>query len=144
MYRARYETTDRASPKGGKADTELKNNDYLSSCEGSDFIIKHAIGSYEGDFEYPQKLQAGLAECPNLRTMVDIVSSLRLYVYPFMTGDLLQLSQKPLSEEQRRYILGSALTGLAALHDRGIFHTGEHLHSRVGPQIFPTGTERLT
>lgn len=48
-----------------------------------------------------------------------------------MTGDLLQLSQKPLSEEQRRNILRSALTGLAALHDRGIFHTGEHLCSII-------------
>ncbi|KAI7779565.1 hypothetical protein LA080_000754 [Diaporthe eres] len=40
-----------------------------------------------------------------------------------MTVDLLQLSQKSLSEEQRRHILRSALTGLASLHDRGIFHT---------------------
>ncbi|KAG6355558.1 hypothetical protein INS49_003520 [Diaporthe citri] len=92
-------------------------------CEGKDFIIKNAIVSYEGDFEYPQKLQASLAGCSNLRTMVDTVPSLKLYVYPFMTGDLLQVSQKPLLEEQRKRILKSALTGLAALHDRRIFHT---------------------
>ncbi|KAL1882845.1 hypothetical protein Daus18300_000483 [Diaporthe australafricana] len=95
----------------------------INGSEGKDFIIKNAIDSYEGDFEYPQKLQAGLSGCPNLRTMVDTVPSLKLYVYPFMSGDLLQFSQKSLSEEQRRHILRSALTGLATLHDRGIFHT---------------------
>ncbi|KAH8767488.1 kinase-like domain-containing protein [Diaporthe sp. PMI_573] len=96
---------------------------YRASCEGEDFIVKNAVVSYEGDFEYPQKLQAGLSGCQNLRTMVDTVPNLKLYVYPFMSGDLLQLSQKPLLEEQRRHILKSVLTGLAALHERGIFHT---------------------
>lgn len=61
--------------------------------------------------------------------MVNIVPSLGLYVCPFITGDLLQLSQKPLSKEQRGYILRSALTSLAALHNRGIYHTGENLYS---------------
>lgn len=63
--------------------------------------------------------------------MIDTVPSFKLYVYPFMTGDLLQFNQKPLLEEQRTHILRSALTGLAALHDRRIFHTGEYICSRV-------------
>ena len=48
-----------------------------------------------------------------------------------MSSDLLQFSQKPLLNEQRRHILRSALTGLAALHKRGIFHTGKYLYSHV-------------
>ncbi|ROW10735.1 hypothetical protein VPNG_05086 [Cytospora leucostoma] len=108
--------------EGRKLDSVQREFDLLR-CEGRDFIIKNAIDSYEGDFEYPQKLQAGLAACTNLRTMIDTVPYSKLYVYPFMTGDLLQFSQRPLSEEQRRYILKSALTGLAELHDRNIFHT---------------------
>jgi hypothetical protein len=59
--------------------------------------------------------------------MIDTVPSLELYVYPFMSSDLLQFSQNLLSEEQRRSILKSALTGLTALHDRGIFHTGKYI-----------------
>lgn len=86
--------------------------------------MKNAIDSFEGDFEYPQRLQATLSGCQNLRTMIDTVPSLKLYVYPFMTGDLLQLSQKPLLEEQRKHILKSALNGIATLHNHGIFHTG--------------------
>lgn len=63
--------------------------------------------------------------------MVDTVPSLKLYVYQFMTGDLRQLSQRLLSEEQRRHILRSALTGLTTIHECGIFHTGEYLWSCI-------------
>lgn len=47
-----------------------------------------------------------------------------------MIGDLLRLTQKPLSEQQRKDILRQALTGLAALHDRHIIHTGKNTIQR--------------
>lgn len=94
----------------------------FSSTEG-DFIIKNAV---PGDFEYQQEIQAPLAGHPNLRTIVDTVPEFELYVYPYMTGDLLRFTRKPITEEQRRSILREALQGLAALHDRNIIHSGEN------------------
>ncbi len=78
----------------------------------------------QGEFTYQHDLQASVASCPNLRTVVDTIPDFELFVYPFLAGDLLRVSQKPLSQETRRKILRNALSGLAALHDRGIVHTG--------------------
>ncbi|TIC93992.1 Mitogen-activated protein kinase mpkC [Colletotrichum higginsianum] len=77
-----------------------------------------------GDFEYNQDLQNSVASCPNLRTAIDAVPDFELLVYPFLAGDLLQISQKPLAPATRKYILKSALRGLAGLHEKGIIHTG--------------------
>lgn len=57
--------------------------------------------------------------------MVDTIPDFELLVYPFLSGDLLQLSKRPLTEGKRKQILRNALNGLAELHDRGIIHTGE-------------------
>ncbi|KAI9671548.1 MAG: hypothetical protein M1817_003600 [Caeruleum heppii] len=76
-----------------------------------------------GEFAYQQELQRPLAECANLRTVVDTVVEFELLVYHFLAGDLLQISQRPLSGKTRRRILRSALTGLTELHDRGIVHS---------------------
>ncbi|RMD41269.1 hypothetical protein DV735_g3872, partial [Chaetothyriales sp. CBS 134920] len=89
-------------------------------ANGKNFIIKNMI---PGEFAYQQDLQKPLASCPNLRTVIDTVSDLELFVYHFLATDLLRLSKKPLSTETRRSILRSALTGLADLHDRGILHS---------------------
>ncbi|KAI1503702.1 kinase-like protein [Biscogniauxia marginata] len=93
---------------------------YRASAEGENFILKNMI---PGEFEYQKDLQNPLASCPNLRTLVDTVPDLELFVYHFLASDLLRISQKPLSKETRRRILRSALTGLAELHGRGIIHT---------------------
>ncbi|KAK1762031.1 kinase-like protein [Phialemonium atrogriseum] len=93
---------------------------YQASAEGKNYIIKNMI---PGEFEHQQDLQKPLASCPNLRTVMDTIPDLELFVYHFLAGDLLRISQRPMSEETRRSILRSALTGLAELHDRGIIHT---------------------
>ncbi|KAK4113915.1 hypothetical protein N656DRAFT_844176 [Canariomyces notabilis] len=54
--------------------------------------------------------------------MVDANKRLDLFIYPFRTGDLLQLSQRKLSDSTRRDILRSALCGLADMHDRQVVH----------------------
>ena len=78
-----------------------------------------------GDFDYQKDLQGRLTSCPNLRTLIDTIPDFEMLVYHFLAGDLLQITQKSLSDEARKGILKSALTGLAELHDRGIIHTGE-------------------
>ncbi|WYZ37660.1 hypothetical protein EsH8_II_001166 [Colletotrichum jinshuiense] len=76
-----------------------------------------------GEFEYQQELQGSLASCRNLRTAIDTVPAFELLVYRFLASDLLQISQKPLAKATRKFILKSALSGLAGLHERGIIHT---------------------
>ncbi|KAF2278015.1 kinase-like protein [Westerdykella ornata] len=83
----------------------------------------HYQNMIPGEFEYQQNLQKPLASCPHLRTVDDTIPDFELFVYHFLNGDLLQISQKTLSKETRRSILRSAFTGLAELHDRGIIHT---------------------
>lgn len=114
------------TPRTLRADSNTKLNARVK-CEGENFIIKNVI---PGDFEYQQELQKPLASCPNLRTVVDTIPDFQLFVYHFLAGDLLQISQRSLSEETRRSILRSALIGLAELHDRGIVHTGESFSHR--------------
>ncbi len=103
----------------------------MLSAGGENFIIKNMT---PGEFEYQQDLQKSLASCPNLRTVVDTVPDFELFVYHFLAGNLLQISQRPLSKETRRSILRSALTGLTELHDRGIVHTGESYFGCVTPE----------
>jgi hypothetical protein len=48
-----------------------------------------------------------------------------MFIYPFLSGDLLHLSQKNLSQETRGYILQSALHGLTDMHNRDVLHNGK-------------------
>lgn len=105
-------------------DSNAKLNICVSSDKGESFIIKNMI---PGEFEYQQDLQKPLASCANLRSMIDTIPDYELFVYNFLASDLLQLRPKlkSLSEETRKSILKSALTGLAELHNRNIIHAGE-------------------
>lgn len=83
------------------------------------------------EFECQLNLQRFLSSCPNVRTVVDAVQELELFIFPFLAGDLLRLSQKNLSEGMRRNVLRSALRGLADMHDKNILHNGNLEHSRT-------------
>ncbi|OTA95773.1 hypothetical protein M434DRAFT_393416 [Hypoxylon sp. CO27-5] len=83
------------------------------------FIAKNMI---KGEFEYQMQLQKLVSSSPNVRTVVDTNHELEIFIYPFLTGDLLRFSQKKLAIEARRDILRSALRGLADLHERDILH----------------------
>ncbi|KAL2176137.1 kinase-like domain-containing protein [Thermothelomyces heterothallicus CBS 202.75] len=93
---------------------------YRASSEGKQFILKDMI---KGEFDYQLSLQTPLAPCPHIRVLVDTIRDDEMFVYGFLPGDLLHLSQQALSKQTRRHILKSALLGLAELHDRGIIHT---------------------
>ena len=78
-----------------------------------------------GEFEYQLNLQKQLSSCPNVRAVVDTVPDLGLFIYPFLAGDLLHLSQNRLSRETKIHILRCALHGLADIYKRGILHNGK-------------------
>lgn len=83
-----------------------------------------------GEFEYQLDLQRRLSSCPNVRAVIDTIKEPELFIFPFLAGDLLRLSLKPLSADVRSNILRSALQGLADMHDRDILHNGKFGHSR--------------
>ncbi|KAK0125551.1 hypothetical protein ONS96_009387 [Cadophora gregata f. sp. sojae] len=93
---------------------------YRASAEGKKFVVKNMIPD---DYEYQKDLQGSIASCPHLRTMVDGVPGPDLFIYPFLKTNLLQFSQNKLSNATRKDILKSALTGLAALHEKNIIHS---------------------
>jgi serine/threonine protein kinase len=90
-------------------------------AEGKEFILKNII---PGEFEYNQDLQKKAASCSNVRTFVDTIKTLEIFIYPFLKEDMLGLSRKNLSEGMKKNILRCALNGLADLHDQGIVHNG--------------------
>ncbi|EGE08041.1 CMGC/CDK protein kinase [Trichophyton equinum CBS 127.97] len=94
---------------------------YLATTQdGKKHVIKDI---YSTEFEYQWGLQAPLAGCPNLRVAKDTVPEHLLFIYDFLTEDLLGLARRDsLSCTARKRILRDSLTGLAALHERGILH----------------------
>lgn len=57
--------------------------------KGPNYVIKNMI---LGEFEYRLNLQKKLASCPNVRSVVNTVAGLKLFVYQFFGKDLLRLS----------------------------------------------------
>jgi hypothetical protein len=79
----------------------------------------------QGEYEYQLKLQKSLSTSPNVRAVVDTIQELEVFIYPFLSADLLHLSQKRLPKETRRHILRYALRGLADMHHKNVLHNGK-------------------
>ncbi|KAJ9303049.1 hypothetical protein DTO271G3_423 [Paecilomyces variotii] len=61
---------------------------YRASADGKDHIVKNMI---QGEFEYQLNLQRSLSPCPNVRGVVDTVQEHEIFIYPFLSGDLLHI-----------------------------------------------------
>jgi hypothetical protein len=59
--------------------------------------------------------------------MKDTAPEQKLFVYQYLTDNVLQLAQRDLPTTVRKSILHDALIGLADLHKRDIIHTGKLL-----------------
>ncbi|KAJ5569991.1 uncharacterized protein N7459_009421 [Penicillium hispanicum] len=75
---------------------------YRASAEGRKYIIKNVI---PGEFEYNRDLQKKVSSSPNVRTVVDTIQALELFVYPFLKEDMLSLSWRSLPEGTKKNIL---------------------------------------
>lgn len=113
VYRARY----RSFKEHSAFVVLVLNCRTAESSDEESYVIKNMI---PGEFEYQLNLQKQLSACPNVRLVVDTVPDLDLFIYPFLTGDLLRLSQTPLPRETKIYILQCALHGLADMHEKGV------------------------
>lgn len=48
-----------------------------------------------------------------------------MFIYPFLDTNLQLVETKAIPPSVKKNILRDALTGLADLHDKGIYHTGQ-------------------
>ena len=93
----------------------------LSTQDHEKYVAKNI---FHTEFEYHFDLQRPLANCPNLRTVVDTVPDHLLFLYPYLTDVLLEVAKKEsLSDGARKRVLRDALAGLANLHNQNIFHS---------------------
>jgi len=84
------------------------------------FVIKDIV---EDQFNYYHAMYNTLSS-PYLRSLEDKSSKHSIFVYKYLRGHLLSLSQKNLALKTTKRVLKDALRGLAALHDQDIVHTG--------------------
>ena len=77
------------------------------------------------DYDYHKDLQASLPSTPNLRVFEDKNPELDLLIYSYLETNVLQEARK-LDNDARKFLLKSALSGLAAMHERNIIHNGEY------------------
>lgn len=68
-----------------------------------------------------------LNDCAYLRSLHDTIPETSLFVYEYLTDNLLGLVQKDLPVSTIKQILRDSLRGLAALHEKDIVHTGTNL-----------------
>ncbi|KAJ9232761.1 hypothetical protein DTO169E5_7321 [Paecilomyces variotii] len=61
---------------------------YRASADGKDYIAKNMI---QGEFEYQLNLQRSLSTCPNVRGVIDTVQEHEIFIYPFLSGNLLHI-----------------------------------------------------
>ncbi|KAJ9371136.1 hypothetical protein DTO282F9_7322 [Paecilomyces variotii] len=61
---------------------------YRASADGKDYIAKNMI---QGEFEYQLNLQRSLSTCPNVRGVVDTIQEHEIFIYPFLSGNLLHI-----------------------------------------------------
>ncbi|EKG12718.1 hypothetical protein MPH_10131, partial [Macrophomina phaseolina MS6] len=93
---------------------------YLATSGNQRFILKQVSQS---DFEYYRDMYDNLRACPNIRISQDTVSKQSIFVFPYMSDDLLSLVRLDLPIAVIKRILHCTLRGLAALHDQNIVHT---------------------
>jgi hypothetical protein len=91
---------------------------------GRQYILKNIL---PGDMEYILSLQKLVDGSAHIRTLVDSIPDRHIFVYPYLETNLLDVSVKDISPAVKRSALKDALSGLADLHDKGIYHTGRFI-----------------
>ncbi|KAB8356354.1 hypothetical protein FH972_023938 [Carpinus fangiana] len=87
---------------------------------GRRFIVKNVSPS---DFEYFRDIYHTLEGGHCLRLLHDSVPEQSIFIYEYLTHDLLELARKDLPLTLTKRILRDALRGIATLHHRDIVHT---------------------
>ncbi|KAK3291964.1 kinase-like domain-containing protein [Chaetomium fimeti] len=93
---------------------------YHASHEGKQYILKDIL---PGDLQYILELQELVNGSAHVRTLVDSIPDRHMFAYPFLDLNLQLVEMTTIAPTVKKHILKDALTGLADLHDKGIYHT---------------------
>ncbi|KAI0101723.1 kinase-like domain-containing protein [Nemania sp. FL0031] len=74
---------------------------YRASSQGKPYLLKNPVPRA---FERYKELIESLASAPHIRPLVDSITPLKIFVYPFLDGHLLDFAKKNLSPNTRRNI----------------------------------------
>lgn len=61
----------------------------------------------------------------SVRLPFDTISGQQIFVYQYLTDDLLRLGRKPIPMQASRQILKASLEAIADLHDWDVVHLGQ-------------------
>ncbi|EER39169.1 conserved hypothetical protein [Histoplasma capsulatum H143] len=109
MYRIEEVLTDRRKPllcvyRARTAESSGKES----------YVIKNMI---PGEFEYQLNLQQQLSACPNVRSVVDTVPDLDLFIYQFLAGDLLHIKANNILVDYDESIQGQTIINNVQISD---------------------------
>jgi hypothetical protein len=92
-----------------------------ASCEGEQYILKDIL---PGDFEHSLNLMKLVDGSAHVRTSVDSIPDRHMFLFPFLKENLQLVDTPKLTHSVKKNLIKDALTGLANLHDKSIYHTG--------------------
>ncbi|EEH10324.1 conserved hypothetical protein [Histoplasma capsulatum G186AR] len=84
------------------------------SSDKESYVIKNMI---PGEFEYQLNLQQQLSAFPNVRSVVDTVPDLNLFIYPFLAGDLLHIKANNILVDYDESIQGQTIINNVQISD---------------------------
>lgn len=93
------------------------------SNENERYVVKEV----PQDFAMREAIYQRIGNSPYVRTPSDSLPSRRMFIFPYLDENLLQLGQTNLPFTAVKSILKRALLGLAMLHERDIVHNGKML-----------------
>lgn len=88
---------------------------------------RYVVKEIPQDFNIREDIYQRIGYLPHVRTPSDSLPTRRMFIFPYLNENLLQLVQKDLPLPFLKSVLKRALQGLAMLHERDIVHNGNIL-----------------
>ena len=95
-----------------------------SRSEGKQFVLKNIPEAIFSNFN--NLIRPHLSESNFIRLPCDEIPDQRIFVYRYLTDDLLSLIRKNIPVNTRKQILRTALRGIAELHSRDVVNLGKY------------------
>lgn len=87
---------------------------------GRHYVLK---GLPKEDIEYRQRMYDDLRSCPYVRVAEDYIPEQSMFAYNYFKDQYLSYAQNDIPLAQTKRILKDCLSGIAAMHQKGIVHT---------------------
>ncbi|GIZ43091.1 hypothetical protein CKM354_000633200 [Cercospora kikuchii] len=91
---------------------------YRASDGTNEFILKEVPQDWNARLE----IYNLVGSSPFVRNLVDTVPERKMFIFDYLQTSLLQLAQKNFPQTTMKHILKCTLSGIAAMHEKGIVH----------------------